>query len=86
MRDSRSPVSLRAGLALLVVSTLAGCARPNPPSAVGAREVSATGTHTVFTDTAMFRRICTQADSGLTPAIGRCTPRDQGIHIQRRRQ
>ena len=86
MCDSRSPVSLRTGFVVLAVAALAGCARPKPPSAVGVREASATGTHTVFTDTAMFRRVCTQADSGLTPAIGRCTPRDQGLRIQRPRQ
>jgi len=85
MRDSRWHMSLRAGLPALGVAALAGCARHHPPSAVGTSEVSAMGAHTVFTDTAMFRRICTQADSGSTPAIGRCTPRDQGLRIQRPR-
>lgn len=35
----------------------------------------------VFTDSALFRRVCIQADSGLTPAAGRCTPRDQSVRI-----
>jgi quercetin dioxygenase-like cupin family protein len=34
---------------------------------------------TIFTDTALYQQVCTQADSGLTPAAGRCTPRDQGV-------
>jgi len=84
MRDSSWHVSLRAGLAVVALVTLTACGRPKPPSAPGTREISTTGAHTVFTDTAMFRRICTQADSGLTPAIDRCTPRDQGLRIPRR--
>jgi quercetin dioxygenase-like cupin family protein len=35
----------------------------------------------VFTDSARFQQICTEADSGLTPAVGRCTPRDQRVRI-----
>ncbi len=42
---------------------------------------SSTGGRTVFTDTALFRERCAEADSGLTPKVGRCTPRDQGIRI-----
>lgn len=33
---------------------------------------------TVFSDTALYRAQCVEADSGLTPASGRCTLRDQG--------
>jgi mannose-6-phosphate isomerase-like protein (cupin superfamily) len=33
----------------------------------------------IFTDTALYRQVCAQADSGVTPAAGRCTPRDQGV-------
>ena len=32
---------------------------------------------TVFTDTALFRENCLEADSGLTIAVQRCTPRNQ---------
>ena len=32
---------------------------------------------TVFSDTALYRDRCVEADSGLTPSSGRCTPRDQ---------
>src|SRR5687767_2434431 len=33
---------------------------------------------TVFTDTALFRRVCAEADSGLNArTAGKCTPRDQ---------
>ncbi|MDP1858579.1 MAG: hypothetical protein Q8K82_07910 [Gemmatimonadaceae bacterium] len=34
---------------------------------------------TVFTDTALFRQNCTEADSGLSARAGRCTPRDQSV-------
>ena len=32
---------------------------------------------TVFSDTALYRDRCVEADSGLTPSSGRCTLRDQ---------
>jgi hypothetical protein len=38
--------------------------------------------NTIFTDTALFRRTCIEADSGLTPAARRCTPRDQGVRVR----
>jgi hypothetical protein len=37
---------------------------------------------TIFTDTALFRRTCMEADSGLTPAARRCTPRDQRVRVR----
>lgn len=40
-------------------------------------------TATVFQDTALFRELCTQADSGLAPSVGRCTLRDQRREIVR---
>ena len=52
----------------------AACARPPERSATG----SASGT--VFTDSALFRQTCLEADSGLTMAAQRCTPRDQGAY------
>lgn len=37
---------------------------------------------TIFTDTALFRRTCLEADSGLTLAARRCTPRDQRVRVR----
>ena len=73
-------------LAGLGAGVLAGCARKAPAtadSATGAATAAgAAGSATVFTDTAMFRRICAEADSGLTPAMARrCTPRDQSLRM-----
>ena len=34
---------------------------------------------TVFTDSALYRQHCLEADSGLTAASRRCTPRDQNF-------
>ena len=40
---------------------------------------------TVFTDTALFRQHCVEADSGLTAkTAGKCTPRDQGVILRPR--
>jgi hypothetical protein len=87
--DCRRARYVRRGLAVaaLGASMLAGCARKTPPptadSATGpaALRSAATGA-TVFTDTAMFRRVCAEADSGLTPASARrCTPRDQSLRM-----
>jgi hypothetical protein len=73
-------------LAVLGAGALAGCARKAPPaadSAAGrAAPASAAAGATIFTDTALFRRVCAEADSGLTPATARrCTPRDQGLRM-----
>ena len=36
----------------------------------------------VFTDTALFRQLCAEADSGLTARTARkCTPRDQSLKL-----
>lgn len=75
--------ALRAGRAILIgVVALAGttCARPAERSA----GESASGT--VFTDSALFRQACLEADSGLTMAAQRCTPRDQGAYPPPREQ
>jgi hypothetical protein len=41
----------------------------------------------VFADTALFRQVCMEADSGLTPTTaGRCTPRDQRLTPESRRR
>lgn len=44
-------------------------------------ERSSDADRSVFNDSARFRQVCLQADSGLTPAAGRCTPRDQRVRI-----
>lgn len=49
--------------------------RSAPVSASGPRPDS--HERTVFSDTALYRDRCVEADSGLTPSSGRCTPRDQ---------
>jgi hypothetical protein len=67
--------------ASILVLTIGGCARPIQPSAGAAAQKPSTAEHTVFTDSTIFRRACTQADSGFTPAVGRCTPRDQRVRI-----
>ena len=67
----------RAGRAVFIGAiALAGttCARPAERSTNG----GASGT--VFTDSALFRQTCLEADSGLTMAAQRCTPRDQGAY------
>jgi hypothetical protein len=67
-------------LTLLGTGALAGCRGQKPPEPVTARQpaTSRAGEATIFTDTALFRRVCAEADSGLTPATARrCTPRDQ---------
>ena len=38
--------------------------------------------NTIFTDTALFRRTCLEADSGLTLPARRCTPRDQRVRVR----
>lgn len=86
--DCRRARHARRALALAALSAgvLAGCARKAPPTADSATSpaapAGASAGATVFTDTAMFRRICAEADSGLTPATARrCTPRDQSLRM-----
>jgi hypothetical protein len=52
---------------------------PRRPSATEVGRPGQVGNRTVFTDTMLYREICAEADSGLTPASGRCTPRDQSV-------
>jgi hypothetical protein len=77
----------RCALALttVVASALPACRRQEPPEPSSARQPAATprADATIFTDTALFRRVCAEADSGLTPATARrCTPRDQSQRPQ----
>jgi hypothetical protein len=77
---------LRAAAAVSITLSTA-CARgpserlsPETAQADGAtRRVGAN----VFTDTALYRRVCLEADSGLTPASRRCTARDQSRRPER---
>ena len=48
-------------------------------SPVPSAETATGAARTVFTDTALFRQNCTEADSGLSARAGRCTPRDQSV-------
>jgi hypothetical protein len=75
---SRKSLFVAIGLALAASAT--ACARPNAgASAAGSAPDSVA--RTVFSDTALYRQRCIQADSGLTPASRRCTPRDQGVRV-----
>lgn len=80
-RDGR----LHCGHFALLIG-LAGCAGSQPPvrdrapTTSRATEVAA---RTVFTDSALFRERCVEADSGLTLGVGRCTPRDQALRLRK---
>lgn len=67
-------------------ATLA-CARTSARDAtagpVSARQDARAGFATVFTDTALFKQLCTEADSGLTPRANRCTPRNQAATLRK---
>lgn len=77
-----SPAHTFTIVAAISVGVILACARPQlvKSGATGAETSKRQGT--VFTDTALFRRICLEADSGLTPAVRRCTPRDQRVRVQ----
>lgn len=78
--NGRSPKSLFVAIGLALAASATACARPNAgPSAAESAPDSAE--RTVFSDTALYRQRCIQADSGLTPASRRCTPRDQGVRV-----
>jgi hypothetical protein len=68
---------VRVGL----IATMAACAHPARSSGTLASQTSTATERTVFTDSTLFRRVCTQADSGLTLSAGRCTPRNQALRI-----
>jgi hypothetical protein len=81
MNARRVPYRLARLLSIATLGViLARCVSPQRGGAGSASQKRAE--RTVFTDSALFRRICTQADSGLTLATGRCTPRDQGVRIR----
>ena len=67
----------RAAVVIALALGASDCARTSQSGAAAGARDSAVHDRTVFTDTALFRRLCVEADSGLSPAIGRCTPRDQ---------
>lgn len=62
-------------LAILV----AACAPPNHGAKTDSGAAQSASSGTVFTDPALYRQLCLEADSGLTAKSGRCTPRDQGL-------
>jgi hypothetical protein len=76
----------RAVVRIIVVAACVGsfveCAVPqrgrSPEVAAQPSQLAST----IFTDTTVFRRICIEADSGLTPAARRCTPRDQRVRVR----
>ena len=67
---------------VLIIASAGACTRPGRSNAPNRTQVAAVVDRTIFTDSALFRRVCTQADSGLTPRVGRCTPRDQAARIR----
>ena len=78
---NRYPAALRtSGMGILLL-VLAACVPSGHSGTVPIGGGSGSAARTVFTDTALFRERCVEADSGLTPKIGRCTLRDQGIRI-----
>ena len=64
-------------LSIAITTLLAGCARSNSVDSVASQRVESS----VFSDTALYRQHCVEADSGLTPLSGRCTPRDQRLRV-----
>jgi len=64
-------------LALVGVPFALGCGPHRSPARTRATPIAA-AERTVFSDTALYRAQCVEADSGLTAASGRCTLRDQG--------
>ena len=68
--------------AAVSVGLILACTAPQLARSADAAAKPSTRISTIFTDTALFRRTCIEADSGLTPAIGRCTPRDQRVRIR----
>jgi hypothetical protein len=75
-RSRRRLAGLAAVLTVSGIALLAGC-RPQRASAGDGGQPPAAREATVFTDTALYRQLCAEADSGLTPDSRRCTPRDQ---------
>ena len=78
---SRSNRPARAFRLFLAAATLNACATARRPASAAPGTGRASAERSVFTDSLLFRQVCTQADSGLTPAAGRCTPRNQATRI-----
>ena len=77
----RTRIALASRL-LLLMTSVGACTRPAPSSTPPTEQKPGlVGDRTVFTDSALFRRVCAEADSGLSPRAGRCTPRDQAVRI-----
>ena len=71
-----------AFFSVLTLYAVVACSQSTPAKSPSGNVSPLEQVKTVFTDTALFRRICMQADSGLTPAARRCTPRDQRVRVQ----
>ena len=78
---ARGVTTLRSAMSAIALLTLVACARGTPPARSQATPAALvahpTDTPTVFTDSALFRVMCVEADSGLTHLGRRCTPRNQ---------
>jgi hypothetical protein len=76
---SLHPSRWLAATGALLACACVGQATRLPDSAENPASAGAVATlsRTVFTDTALFRERCIEADSGLSMRTGRCTPRDQ---------
>ena len=78
MRErSRRSNGVLLPLGLFGVLYALACGSHRPPARASAAAI-ATAERTVFSDTALYRAQCVEADSGLTATSGRCTLRDQG--------
>jgi hypothetical protein len=89
MYGARGVTTLLSAMSAVVLLSLFACARGTPPAR---SQTSPTvlvahpaDTPTVFTDSALFRVMCVEADSGLTARGRRCTPRDQSLLLFRRK-
>lgn len=79
MRPSRIERSSVHAVGLLACLTILAACSPHRAALADSNPSAAPHDATVFSDTALYRQVCTEANSGLTPASGRCTPRDQSV-------
>jgi hypothetical protein len=81
LSEFRSRAYRIASVAAVCVCVVVGC-RPSHPLVSSPVLASRNAERSVFTDAALFRKLCMEADSGLGPAARRCTPRDQRVQIR----
>ena len=67
-------------LVLLIACLATGACAPGSSDTARSPDtvISRDRVQNVFTDTALYRATCLEADSGFGPGSGRCTPRYQG--------